>query len=407
MSKIIRLAVLSDLHFSSGNQGVNATYVILDRPEVRKQNPYRDLIELIDSENLRADVVLCPGDITYQADQNALRSAWDALNKIAGGLGAAHLLTATGNHDISSRDVKDASPEVWEFLKALSPSYPYPSGSKVQWLSYWAQHYMIVEALDVRFVILNSCNCHSRGGDEWKHGRVTDFTIATLMRELGDMPRSGLNVLLCHHHPAKHPDLSQASIDYSEMTQGSKLLSELGERDEAWLVIHGHKHSPRLEYAQSGGSEAPVIFSAGSMSAVLPPNYFAGAANQFYIIEIDLDDVQDNGVVGKFEVWDWHEGQGWNRCRQSGRSGARISDGAGFGYRANLTGVARDITASIGGSPVTKWNDLVARMPLLKYLTPVDLEKVKAKLKANHEIEVLTDSESWLPQELHSVSKVS
>lgn len=399
MTGVVRIAVLSDLHFSSGEVGKGQTHVIMSRQEIRKQHPYRDLLDLISTESLTADLVLCPGDITCQADQAALKFAWDALNKISENLGAGHLFAATGNHDISSRN-GESSPEIWEYLKRLNPIYPYPSADKLQRLSYWGEHFLIAEARGLRVVILNSCNSHSRGAPEWAHGRITDYTISRIEEELGAPDSGRLNILLCHHHPAKHPDLNQGEADYSEMMQGAKLISILGERDEPWLVVHGHKHSPRLDYAQGADSDVPIIFSAGSFSAVLSPEYFAGSSNQFYIVEIDPQYVARNGIAGVVRAWDWREGQGWVSARSDGTSVGRIVDGAGFGHRANPSKDAQEIDLAIGAQGKAKWEDIVLGLPWLRHVTPRDLHKIMNRLKSSHRIDTLREPDSWRPQEL-------
>lgn len=399
MAGLVRIAVLSDLHFSSGDVGRGQTHVIMTRQEIKRQHPYRDLLDLIDAESLKADLVLCPGDITCQADHAALKFAWNGLNKISADLGAGHLFAATGNHDISSRN-GDSSPEIWEYLKALSPIYPYPNADKLQRLSYWAEHFLVAETQGLRIVVLNSCNSHARGAPEWAHGRVTDYTISRIEEEIGSPDPRRLNILLCHHHPARHPDLNQAESDYSEMVQGAKLISFLGERDEPWLLVHGHKHSPRIDYAQGADSDVPIIFSAGSFSAVLSPEYFAGSSNQFYIVEIDPQYVAKNGIAGVVRAWDWREGQGWVPARSDGTNVARILDGAGFGHRANPSKDAKEIDEAIGAEEKVKWEAVVLQLPWLRHATPRDLTKILNRLKTFHHVDTLREPDSWRPQEL-------
>lgn len=399
MAGVVRIAVLSDLHFSSGEGGKGQTHVIMSRQEIKKQHPYRDILDLISAESLAADLVLCPGDITCQADQAALKFAWDSLNKVSDHLGAKHLFAATGNHDISSR-AGESSPEIWEYLKRLDPTYPYPGANKIQRLSYWAEHFLIAETQGVRVVVFNSCNSHSRGAPEWAHGRITDYTISRIDEELGQPDSSRLNILLCHHHPAKHPDLNQVEVDYSEMTQGAKLISFLGERDEPWLLVHGHKHSPRLDYAQGSDSDVPIIFSAGSFSAVLSPEYFAGSSNQFYIVEIDTNYVAANGIAGVVRAWDWREGQGWVSARSDRIIDGRILDGAGFGHRANPSKDAQEIDAAIGAEMKVKWEDILLKLPWLRHVTPRDLNKIIKRLNSSHYVDTLREPGSWRPQEL-------
>ncbi|MBB5865096.1 metallophosphoesterase [Xanthomonas sp. 3058] len=399
MATQVRIAVLSDLHFASDEDGSSDTHVILSRQSIPKQDPYGDVLDLIARENLSADIVLCPGDITYQADQSALRSAWAALNEVTAKLGASHLIAATGNHDISSRD-STSSPEIWEYLKQLSPTYPFPGATTEQRLHYWSEHFMIVELDGLRLVVLNSCNCHARGVSEWANGRVTDHTIAEIEKRLNDTLPGLINVLLCHHHPSKHPDMNQFFPDYSEMKQGLKLLSMLGERDEPWVVVHGHKHSPRLSNAEGSSSDEVTIFSAGSFSAVLAPQYFPGASNQFYIIELDLDYVSANGAAGVVYAWDWREGQGWMPASPESRFGSRIVNGTGFGHKCNVNRDASDIASTFSGRANIKWREVVDMHPWVTYLSPRDLGRILARLKSYHYLDGVKDGAALFPHEL-------
>src|SRR5690606_38544830 len=97
---------------------------------------------------------------------------------------------------------------------------------------------------------------------EYTHGRVSNYTLEDLRKTLDKEPRDDrINILLCHHHPHKHQDIEQA--DYSAMVGGEKLIDLLREIPlGSWLIIHGHKHQPRLIYG-AGGALAPLIFGAG------------------------------------------------------------------------------------------------------------------------------------------------
>lgn len=405
----LRIAVLSDLHFGSGDRSKEHTHVVAGEPAVPKQHPFEDLKRLVADEGIGADVVVCPGDITLQADLVGLSQAWTSLNELVTSLAASHLLVATGNHDISSRQKKeehasaaverlDESPEIWERLKQLVPPYPYPQGERIKRLEYWAEHFFVVDISGVRFYVLNSCNSHSRGEREYERGRVTDYTIARIRESISSLSNPLLNVLVCHHHPIRQPDLSERFLDYSEMVQGRALLNALESSRQPWLVIHGHKHNPRIEYAQGASGDAPVVFSAGSFSAVLSPRYFPSGRNQFYIVEIDLDYVRENGAAGVIHSWDWALGRGWFKSsRQDATS--RIPSGAGFGHRSNVRD-ARLIHQKFDGVERIDWSAVVAEFDFVKYLTPDDLRRLLERLDCDHQLEARWADETIFPAEL-------
>ena len=404
----LRIAVLSDLHFGSSARGKEHTYVIAGEPAIDRQHPVEDLMRLIAENRLSADVVICPGDMTLQADRIGLEQAWAALNRITAELGASHLLVSTGNHDISSREKKkentpgsemlDESPEIWERLKQLMPSYPYPQGGREKRLEYWAEHFFTVDINGVRFCVLNSCNSHARGENEYERGRVTDYTISKIRDSVSGLPHPMLNILVCHHHPMKHPDLSQLYSDYSEMVQGRALLSALEETGQSWLVIHGHKHSPRIEYAQGESGDSPVVFSAGSFSAVLSPRNFPAGRNQFYIIDLDLDYVRSNGAAGIINAWDWTLGKGWFSSVK-GASESRVPTGAGFGHRSNARD-ARQISEHFSTVDRVDWKSVTDEFDFVRYVTPGDLKNLLKRLDNDYGLEARWADDSLFPTEL-------
>ena len=131
--------------------------------------------------------------------------AWRCVHEIGAAL-HAELTTATvGNHDIDSRhQANKYDPK--GFLMRLTPQYPLQDGSLCD--RFWARNYAIVEKTDYRLVILNTCAFHGYGKEdviqgkphkELDHGRVSEYTIDALHRELDSLPHKDINILLCHH----------------------------------------------------------------------------------------------------------------------------------------------------------------------------------------------------------------
>src|SRR5207247_8648242 len=87
------------------------------------------------------------------------------------------------------------------------------------------------------------------------------------------------------------------------MLGGAELLQLLSAGDYGeWLVIHGHKHLPKLSYAQGATAATPVVFAAGSLCACLASRIQAVARNQFYILDFPLDLFPTVGLVGRFHA---------------------------------------------------------------------------------------------------------
>jgi hypothetical protein len=168
------------------------------------------------------------------------------------------------------------------------------------------------------------------------------------------------------------------------MKQGQLLLDLLGSGEHGrWLVIHGHKHHPKISYAAGGGGSA-VVFAAGSLCATLYPELQTVARNQFYLIEIDPDECKKRGLVGTVRAWDWASGIGWI----DGNDTSGLPPTFGFGARADPTLLAQQIASAITGSDPVLWASLMEQLPEIRYVLPQDLARVQKELSENHGIQV-------------------
>jgi predicted phosphodiesterase len=220
---------------------------------------------------------------------------------------------------------------------------------------------------------LNSCAYHGGEEVEKDRGAVPPSTVERLAKEIASLEPKCVSVLLCHHHPHQHQELGLGAEDV--MRNGQVLLDMLGEDAAArWIVVHGHKHHPKVSYA-SGGATSPVVFSAGSLSANLYLELQTEARNQFYILEFDVEAVLRSGLVGIVRAWNWFAGAGWKIARGEGG----IASGSGFGCRLDPRMVAKMISETATTSPI-KWSRLAESLTDLSYVLPSDLDKINKSL---------------------------
>ncbi len=397
--KSLRIALLSDLHAHSLPVGSPkapsylSIHAPLDQP---LSNPIAGLQGLIKDKGLKADMLLCAGDMGDKADSAALAFVWDKIQYLGESLGANSIFATAGNHDMDSRYTKDFDAK--GTLLSLRPHFPGLVESECN--KFWARNYAIVEGGDWRLVLLNSAAYHGArapegdehaGGEEYERGRVSPRTLSALGAELSNLPKVAANILLTHHHPVRNSDVPQ-SIDYSEMVDGDRLINLLSGADVGdWLVVHGHKHFPKIWYAGTDTGSGPVIFSAGSFSVRLYSEVASIARNQFYILEIPLDLIREKkvGLLGQVEAWDWITAQGWVPAQ----SGSGIPHAAGFGWRENSDKVASDISNiyTAADQPVMAWRQLEQELPLIRFLSPGAMSQVIQRLGSNHTIKVLSD----------------
>ncbi len=383
--RTLRIAVVSDLHvFNGSSEDIKSPSTIgtADTQDAPERHPLRGLAYIIERDKLSADLLICPGDLSDKADPAAQIFAWKKLSELKDQLGAKHLLATAGNHDLDSRKQHDDHDPKGN-LQSLTPMFPGVDEALCD--RFWSRNFVVVELEDARIVLLNSSAFHGYGSDikpEFYHGRISSKTISALRLALAGGEKR-INILVCHHHPIPHNPVNEE--DYSEMVGGDRLIDLLDCAEYgSWLLIHGHKHYPRLTYA-SGGSSSPIIFSAGSLSAFLYQRIASRARNQFYIIEIPVDDLDslELDLAGTLTAWDWINMSGW----QPAGAGSGLPHQVGFGWRESARPIAAMIAKKLEGkSTVVTGEELLAAFPRLRFLRPEDLEAVVWRLRSSHGI---------------------
>lgn len=386
------LAVISDLHAFDKNNYDKKTYPsFLDMAvgeDNRRTQPITSLMYLIKKNELKADVIVCAGDMGDKANPSAIQYAWKKLQELKTIFNGRFIAATPGNHDHDSRSIY-CKYDPRGALQSLSPKFPFANEHCFN--EFWAKNYSIISNDIFRLVIFNSSAFHGIS-NERRHGRISPYTLDSLKTDLCKTSQSPINIFLCHHHPHKHEDLNLA--DYDMMEGGPSLLSTLGSGQfGSWIVIHGHKHFPKLSYAQ-GGTGGPIIFSAGSLCGFLQPEINTLVKNQFYLIEFDLDAIKRYGFVGKFRAWDWAHGQGW--ISASNNSGLPAS--GGFGLRAQIDLLSDEVAWLIDGAGKKEWEEVIKSIPKLQYLTPGDLDILEIHLNKRHSIKVIKSSEGLIMQ---------
>jgi hypothetical protein len=243
---------------------------------------------------------------------------------------------------------------------------------------YWTHHFAIIEPEDIpaRFVTINSSAYHGES-KEHERGRIARRTMERFRAALRGRERKAANVVMVHHHPQKLSELKRG--DYDDMVNGYEFLQMLNPIEHGpWLVLHGHKHFPKVSYAQGGGT-SPVIFSAGSCAAIPDPDIQDQVGIQVYRITLNLDGINNTNCYGKFETWDWAGARGWKSSQM--RSG--LPSSGGFGYRSDIGLLAANIVSKVNGVP-SRWQEIENSYPDLMHMIPSDLEALLEVLQDIH-----------------------
>lgn len=384
---IVRVAVLSDIHaFHGPAKGEPPSYADEAKAEDQwRQHPFPGLTALIKTSKLKADLLLCCGDLADKAEPGAMKYCWAFLNETAKLLGARLCATA-GNHDIDSRYGYNAF-DARGMMQNLTPTFPVREGRLAD--QYWARQFCIVQSGSWRLVLVNSAAYHGQGSDdaqppEYAHGRIAQSTIERLKDALTPPTNAAVNLLAIHHHPMA---IGGVDEDGSYMANGEALIDLLAMDRQMWLIIHGHRHVPRLLHGQ-GGNNAPLLFGCGSFSALLRGRWATSAGNQFYMLEFPIGAASSLGLplVGRFRSWDWHIGLGWEHATES----SGLPGAGGFGCREHSGAVATKVADLVRKrSPATvSWLEVLAKYPQFEFLMPADIARVRTELESSKSIRV-------------------
>ncbi|WP_305817661.1 hypothetical protein [Photobacterium leiognathi] len=172
-------------------------------------------------------------------------------------------------------------------------------------------------------------------------------------------------------------DEVDGELDKEVMDGGTNLLKKLEEADVGpWLVIHGHKHFASLSYGMTHGSCPPVLFSAGSLGALLYPQIKERTANQFYILTIDINQTESTGrLVGQFESYSWNNMRGWHPSQSD-----FLPYKGGFGSQVTPHTLVIEILKLLESTPYLDKNDLVNIQDKIDYYTPSQFKELLGKM---------------------------
>jgi hypothetical protein len=370
MSKL-NIAIISDLHCHHSSAGYSDSILLSDLPRrPENQHPVSSLDILIRDESLRADVVLMPGDMANKADIQGMNTAWDFIKKIGISLKASIISSTLGNHDVIWKEQVDDS---FKIARDLLPLFP--TDNLDQYQSFWANGYYFEEQSDYRILVVNSVK-HQSNEKAAKRGLISNEQLDGISNYLRCAEKKMFQIAVCHHHPIQHEEIDLGPNDLME--NGSRLV-ELLSSFAFNVLVHGHKHHPRLKIDSSGG-HALAIFAAGSFSACMTLGLGTRARNVFHLLEIEKDDL--SGMCkGSIKTWQFQHQRGWTK---SSHNAADFPHNTGFGNTSSPEQAALVIEAEFKsqGSDAMLWSKITDAHPDLNFLPPSNLCALASLLKS-------------------------
>lgn len=369
----LRLAIISDLHClhsSKDKEGSKSSYLYSDnlRQPISK-HPISALKELITSEKLLVDYLICPGDITHQVDAQGLISGMGFLKEINKAIRSKDIIISTGNHDVDTFRKHDNLENALALVKKFSEFYPTKDLTLNK--NYWANGYCIIKKKNFNVINLNSCSNLLAIIDK-KKIIIDESIIDNIKKELEEFPvsKNDFNIIVLHHHPIKHSNTDELDYpDNDSLGNGEKLLDSL--RPFGFdFVIHGHKHWARISNYNSTN-----VFCSGSFSSTANVS-FTSYTNLFHIIELVKDGKK---TKGKIFSWDYSHQHGWAKSTDS----RKIPYLTGFGTDKKTEIIAQEIIEAIDASGKTfiSREELIKNIPEFDFLNMESQQELTEALK--------------------------
>jgi len=373
----LRLAIISDMHcHADNNNNPRESFLLAGarRLPVGK-HPVQSLISLIKEQKLTADVLVCPGDLTNKICQAGMVQAWDHLREIKQQLNSHLLLTTIGNHDVDSR--KDHGQDPFEIPKNLHVDFPLPDGPSKD--SFWSRGFCFVydEKLKIDFVILNTVVAHhdeksaARGTFEHSHLDAMNNILQQREKDLYKVREVKYRVAIMHHHPTLHSRIDYSSSDVLQIgDQILRLLAKYGFQ----LILHGHRHDPRITRMVTDGTDQ-LVFAAGAFSAYLK-ELASVTRNLFHLVTVSNN--QAGTLKGTVSNWEFNFGCGWT---PSTFQSAALPYYVGFSLPRmlpDLNGLCKSCDSATGGQ--LRNNEVIQACPELENQLPEELTIIQNKL---------------------------
>lgn len=366
----LTIGVISDLHCHARNEHDGRTESFLIANDLREpadRHPVQSLLGLITREQLTADIVVCPGDLAHKASREGLVAAFGHLREISDALGAGGPICTLGNHDVESRQ---AGADPFATAKRAHPAFPFLDRQLTD--RYWAAGFAVQRLPGNADIVVVNTAMHHYGDVEARRGTFPDAQIRRLEEALEAVETPALRVALLHHHPVLH---TVAGFDATDVLPNGDDLVRVLARAGTRLVIHGHRHHPRLKRELVDGISVFVL-AAGSF-AVFLNELSSRTRNVFHLVEVEAF---TGTFRGRVLTWEFNYARGWHPT--SIRS-SEFPHTANFGEAPPLT-LADDIAQFVrGSSPAMADGDMLrTRFPELAGLIPEELLALSRTLVA-------------------------
>lgn len=386
---MLKIAIISDLHVGSGSRAADlwpsGTGASLDPRYLE------NFLAFLTKSSIEADLLILPGDVAHLAQPDEFELASQVLFKIADALKVSHdrIYYVPGNHDVD-----------WSVLAKLSPD---PTGLRLamRWAPLRNPPWLFDKILrrghrhlldepfayttwstPSAFVLGFNSASHDLPDSKVHHGLVTQETLDDARAHLAGQDLSGVvRIGLVHHHPLQYSDPVPNEPDFSAMTNAGNLLNLLHDF-KFDLLIHGHKHAPRLTTQVINNCFPMVVVGAGGFSVRLDPRWSGLVNNQFHLVRVEGRD-SSGCTRGELVSWTYLSGHGWVPSETSNGIAHRVPFGTHVGEHELELRIAPVITSALSTSSYVEWKTVVAAVPEIAFIAPDTTARIVDRLSVS------------------------
>ncbi len=298
-----RIAVFSDIHFGQ----LSRTDFFAAPGEKIKDNSIGDkplgegLIMLL--KEMKPDCFFIAGDLTSAAEPQEFYYCEKKIIELADTVGVKreNIICCTGNHDVDWKISKLSPLEEGHFennneIETLRCNKYQEIAAHVAEICFEdikgnvekmgpAPFSGVHERNDFIVFVLNT-GWHCGPNQKYSHGELTKKQLDWFIEKTKDyIDDDRKKIVLMHHHPFNYP-YPNIGEEISQIKEGPEFI-EIAEENGIDIVIHGHRHHPKVKTELREGCSPLTYFCAGSLSVNAEHRSNGEIPNTMHFIDID------------------------------------------------------------------------------------------------------------------------
>ena len=334
----MRILVISDLHIGEKARGKdlcpNGSNKWLD------ENYKQDFINYIRRENIAANYIVITGDISDSATPEQFEVGYRFVKEIADVANVPYdnILIVPGNHDVDWRILDIAENQTGRSLE-YRKKHRYDSlidgfnNEFVKTELINEPYYYIWDFADLLVVGFNSA-WNDEKNVKVHNGEILNATIEDIETDLlrKNINKEKIKLFITHHHLFQFSDPISQDPDYSIMINAENILQMLS-RNRFDMIIHGHKHIPRIKTLEMDSLHPLSLLCAGSFSVILDQRLSGCVLNSFHLVHFEGRDTKTDRIYGYVENYSFSSPHKWLKSEKSNSS---VLFKHGFGSYSNI-----------------------------------------------------------------------